>query len=116
MRHMTSEEFGKSIIAQDDDNDYSESGWVAGILDGVAYLAHYSHCSCYGTFEDLCGGGISDSFSSGTIRVNWEGTPAELVAMAQRKADPDMPERIITEEDYDGDHLLKVYAQVLAKH
>ncbi len=113
MRHMTSDEFQRSIIAQDDDEDYSESGWVAGVLDGVAFLANYSHCSCYGTFEALCGGGVSDSFSDGDITVNWEGTVADLVAMAERKADPAMPERTITAEDYDGDHLLAVYAEVL---
>jgi hypothetical protein len=45
---------------------------------------------------------------------NWIGTPAELVAMAQRNADPDMPARTANLEDSDYDHLQEVYKQVLA--
>lgn len=112
--HMTKTQWENGIIGQDDDEDYSESGYVAWIHEGVAYLAKYSHCSCYDTFADLCGGGVSDYFDEGDVSFVWSGTPVDLVAMAGRKADPDMPDRVASEEDYDYDHLCKVYDQVIS--
>lgn len=91
------------IIAQDDDNDYSESGWVA-VYDpntNKCGLGHYSHCSCYGTWENLKNG------------WDWEGTPRELAKLAKNKLDPDMPEREMSVEDFDYDHLITVYNEVL---
>lgn len=114
MRHMTREEFEASIIGQDDDEDYDESGYVAGVLpEGVAYIGRYSHCSCYGTFESLCGGGVSDSYTEGTPTFDWSGDPDEMVRMANRKADPAMPIRSANPADHDYDHLCKVYEQIL---
>lgn len=111
---MTRQQFEESVVAQDDDNDYSESGYVAGVFNGVAYIASYGHYSCYGTFDDLCGGGISDTFSEGNAAMSWTGTPDEMVAMARRMADPDMPEREADKSDYHYDHLQSVYAEIVA--
>ncbi len=112
--HITREQFEQGIIAQDDDNDYSESGYVATIIDGVAHLARYGHCSCFGTFEDVCGGGISDYYEQGEASFVWSGTPDELVAMARGGMDPDMPSRKANAEDYDHDHLEAVYRKIIA--
>jgi hypothetical protein len=99
--------FEKSIIAQDDDNDYSESGWVAVVVDNWAAISRYSHCSCFGTWDDL-----TDECSSNP-RWDWQGTVEQLVKMAQNCADPAMPKREANKEDYDYDHLSEVYRQVL---
>jgi len=98
---ISEDEFDGCVIAQDDDCDYSESGWVAVVKDGVAALANYSHCSCYGTFEVIDG------------KWDWTGSIPELIDMATRKADPSMPERTALKEDYDYDHLCRVYEEVL---
>ena len=111
---MKSKEFDAAVIAQDDDNDYSESGWVAWVVGDAAYLGSYSHCSCYGTFDALCGAGVGDYIDEGTPRAEWTGTVEELVAMAVRKADPNMPERTSDTKDCDYDHLMNVYGQVIA--
>lgn len=117
---MTGEEFINSIIAQDDDNDYEESGYVACVVDRngerFGLLAYYSHCSCYGTWEDLCGGGISDYYAREELkypRWTWVGTVLELIDMARRKADPVLPQRTISEDDYNADHLLRVYEGIM---
>jgi hypothetical protein len=90
------------IIAQDDDNDYSESGWVA-IYDPdkkKCAISRYSHCSCYGTWEAIKG-------------WDWEGTPKKLLKLAKKELDPNMPERKISPEDYDYDHLMNVYQGII---
>jgi len=113
--HWTKDEFEEFTIAQADDEDYQESGYVAAVRDGVAYLSSYSHCSCYGTFDALCGGGISDWFDEeGDPQWDWTGSVDELVAMAKRCADPSMPEREATSGDCDYDHLQDVYNQILS--
>lgn len=111
---MTREEFRNSVIAQDDDEDYSESGWVACVHNGTAYMGRYGHCSCYGTFDDLCGGGIGDYYDEGSPSFTWSGTPDEMVELAKSNADPDMPNRTANEEDYDYDHLKAVYQEIIA--
>jgi len=112
---MKSRDFDAAVIAQDDDEDYEESGWVAWVIGETAYLGSYSHCSCYGTFEVICDD-YANATSEGTPRYDWSGTVAELVAMAERKADPNMPERMSDPKDCDYDHLMKVYEQVIAWH
>lgn len=116
---MTGEEFARSVIAQDDDNDYQESGWVACVIERagvpIALLGRYGHCSCYGTWASLTGGGISDWPADDEVRRpvwDWIGSPADLAAMADRLADPAKPDWMITDQDYDYDHLLAVYSQV----
>lgn len=106
------EEFEKYIIAQDDDNDYQESGYlVLELPAGMAAIISYSHCSCYGTWDSLA----SEGFDAGDIPYDWYGSIKELVRMAFCKADPAMPERPANSEDYNYDHLFNVYEQVL-KH
>ncbi|MBK8246440.1 MAG: hypothetical protein IPK85_03440 [Gemmatimonadetes bacterium] len=114
MAKISRSRFSEAVIAQDDDCDYQESGWVACIIDGRAYLARYSHCSCYGTESALAGGGVNDS-GGAMLTMDWEGTPGELLDMARRKADPNMPDRTSIEADHDHDHLMKVYEQVIAQ-
>lgn len=113
--HITNDAFRAAVIAQDDDKDYDEFGWVACVFpNGQAAIGQYGHCSCYGTFEALCAGGIGDYFEAGNAVFTWVGTVSELVAMARRKADPAIPHRESIPEDYDHDHLIAVYEQVIA--
>lgn len=105
--------FQKSIIAQDDDGDYSESGWVAVVVGDWAALTKYGHCSCYDTWASITGGGISDDEGPDQPHWDWSGNVTDLVRMAENKTDPALPGRLASEEDYDYDHLMKVYEQVL---
>ena len=95
------EDFRHYIIAQDDDCDYSESGWVACVKDDWAGLASYSHCSCFGTWEAMDG------------KFSWEGTPEQLVAKAREEHDPIIDGKKASTADYDYDHLMVVYGQIL---
>lgn len=108
-QHMTSDEFRSIVIASDDDEEFSESGWVAVVDGDEAALGHYSHCSCYGTFEALSG-----TSYEGSPSWSWTGSVAELIELARENADPDMPQRKSGPGDTDFDHLQKVYQQVLA--
>lgn len=114
---MTREQFDASIIAQDDDNDYQESGYVACVVerDGfrIAFLVRYSHCSCYGTWEALTDASDWMNGPPRTFRPDWIGTVEQLVDMAKRTADPVIPSRTASRDDYDFDHLEAVYAEVL---
>lgn len=105
--------FEKSIIAQDDDKDYSENGWVAVVVDNWAALTKYGHCSCYDTWASITGGGVSDDEGPNEPRWDWQGTVKQLIKMAKDCADPAMPKRKADEKDYDYDHLVEVYRQVL---
>lgn len=107
--------FRNSIIAQDDDNDYQESGYVVVRIGDWCAIARYSHCSCYGTWAAITGGCISDSEGPNHPAWDWQGTYAELLDMAKRKADPSLPEREASPEDYDYDHLCAVYSQILSQ-
>lgn len=109
------EEFRAAVIAQDDDNDYSESGFVAVRIDDWCAIARYGHCSCYDTWSAITGGGTSDHEGPNEPRWDWQGTYAQLLDMAARKADPSMPDRECSPEDCDYDHLMKVYDQILTK-
>ncbi len=104
--------FLESIIAQHDDEDYSESGWVAVRIGDWAALAEYSHCSCFDTWADLTGGGISDDEGKEDPEWDWQGTPKELYEMALKVADPGMPGRDADPKDSDYDHLVEVYEQI----
>ena len=96
---------GRNVIAQSDDEDYSECGWVCYEHDGTMHLANYSHCSCYGTWTVIDDGG----------GPSWSGTREELIALVRGNRDPDMPERRSTPGDSDYKHLQAVYAE-LRKH
>lgn len=94
-----------SIIAQDDDNDYQESGWLCRYLGDDMYgLVRYGHCSCYDTWE-----AVSDE------SPDWEGTREEILDMARNKRDPYFPERESDPKDYDYDHLMAVYQTIIEK-
>ncbi len=113
---MTRHQFDEGIIAQDDDQDYSESGWVACVHNSFAMLGYYGHCSCFGTWEALCDGDMFSSFGDDEIKHpawKWVGTVEELIDMAKRKADPSMPNREASPDDGDYDHLTNMYQQVL---
>ena len=112
---LTRDNFGDCIVAQDDDCDYDESGWIAVVHEGVAYLSNYGHCSCYGTWTALGGGNYSTP-QMNELPANWytwSGSVAEMVSMAERKADPAMPDREMGENDCDYDHLMKVYEEIV---
>ena len=109
---LTRDEFNNAIVAQDDDNDYSESGYVVLRVNNTYYIAQYSHCSCYGTYDALCNGGVNDD-GDGTVRTLWAGSKMRLLHMAKELRDPSMPDRYANEKDYDYDHLCAVYEQVL---
>jgi hypothetical protein len=110
-------EFEQHIIAQDDDEDHSESGWVVVARDGVAAMANYGHCSCYGTWEAINGGGISDYFDDKQEcpdpKWDWSGSVVDVIDMAKRRADPHLPGRVANPKDIDYDHLCAVYEKVL---
>ncbi len=113
---LTRDTFRSNVIAQADDEDWQESGWVAVLYAGVAYLTRYGHCSCYGTWTAICGGGVNKSAES--LPDNWyvwSGTPAELLDMAVRRADPAIPEREMDNRDHDAHHLRAVYAQLIER-
>lgn len=114
---MTDDEFRSHIIAQDDDDDYSESGYVViRISNDLCFLSSYGHCSCYGTATSLRGGDYGDCKSDEFMVFQWRGTWAELVDMAKRTADPALPDRTADPEDYDYDHLVSVYSQILKQN
>lgn len=114
-RSQACQGFEQSVIAQDDDNDYSESGYVAVRVGDKCAIARYSHCSCYGTWASITGGGIADDEGPNEPAWDWQGTYAELLDMARRVADPVMPGREAAKDDYDYDHLVAMYGQILKK-
>jgi hypothetical protein len=118
--NMTRAAFDSAIIAQSDDEDYQESGYVVfKNSSNIYHLCAYGHCSCYDTFTDLVGGGISDNPASGTITPEWSGTKEELIRLAKNDLDPTWASsgrpRKNNDADSDVDHLREVYAQVLKK-
>lgn len=99
--------FNRSIIAQHDDQDYEESGYVAVVVGNWAALSMYNHCSCYGTWESLTGECHNDP------HWDWTGTVDEMIALAKAKRDPFMPDREANKDDYEYDHLIEVYKQIV---
>lgn len=131
---MTGREFRSRTVASRDDNDYSETGWVAVVVTrgGREYglLGCYGHCSCYGTWESLCGGGISDRYDPDEVKTpsfDWVGSYAGLVSLAERGVDPTTGRPIVSEEE-DGEppvegpatpraeYLREVYREILNHH
>jgi len=114
---FTNEKFSKAgylVIAQDDDEGDKESGFiVVRQPDGQYAIGRYGHCSCYGTWTSLCGGGIAYPAEHAPI-FDWVGTLDELRDLARRNADPSMPEREMDKGDCDYNHLQAVYRQILA--
>lgn len=106
------EDLQKLTIAQDDDNDYAESGYIA-IYDGRKFaIARYSHCSCFETWTSLNG-----NVGNG-ITWDWIGTKRQVLKMARDKLDPHstLGSRKADEKDCDYDHLMNVYQQIIEWH
>lgn len=116
---MTGDEFQKSIVGQKDDEDYSESGWVAlkvernGRLYGM--LTSYGHCSCYDTWASICGGGVSDYYAGDEVKepsFDWIGSWDGLVELARSEVNPYKGTPVDEERD-SGKWLRETYQQVL---
>lgn len=104
------------VIAQHDDQDWEESGYVVWYWGDIFRIDAYSHCSCYGTWTSIFGRSVSENAdkSPDSYRSLWQGSADDLVAMAKRCSDPAMPERVADVKDSDFDHLQGVYEQVIA--
>lgn len=114
----TRDEFRNAIIAQDDDNDYEESGYVVLNVGKEYAIARYGHCSCYGTWTSILGGSYNDSGVQVTekgIIWDWTGSLRQLLKLARNKLDPhcSIGSRKADEKDYDYDHLMACYTQIL---
>lgn len=116
MINISKLDFINNIIAQSDNDDWQESGWVCWKHNDTYFLAPYSHCSCYGTYEGLSaqdfGYTYVDDSTISDLNYTWSGTREDLLNMAKNKLDPAMPERKALPEDYDYQHLMNVYSQI----
>ena len=106
------DKFLDHVIAQDDDNDCEENGWVAVVIGDWAALTSYGHCSCYDTWASITGGGAGIE-PRHDPKWDWTGTVSDLVKLARETRDPVMPDRAMDEKDCDFDRLMKVYAQII---
>lgn len=93
------ETYKNEIYRNDRPDSYENSGYVLCREGDTFVLFDFSHCSCYGTYE-----GIDN---------RWEGTLEQLINMAERIADIDIPERSADPKDYDYQCLCNVYEWVL---
>lgn len=115
--YMTREEFDNSIIAYiGGDEPYENSGYIAFTKDNVYYLTGFSHCSCYGTFTAICGGGYSHNDNINYINYFWKGSLIELINLAKNSLDPYLPTRTIESQDFDSQQLLELYRQIIEKY
>ena len=111
---LTGHEFRQSIWSQHDSGGYGPSGWLCGVHGKIAYIAQFSHCSCYGTWEAVVGADLDDYGDSvEKFDPDWTGTLDELMVMADRQLDPAMPSRKIDGEDWDAAYLMAMYDEVL---
>lgn len=89
------------VLAKSDGGySYEAWGYVCWEEGGQVHIDHYSHCSCYGTFDSLNG-------------TRWSGSREEALDMARRRADPAMPERVADKSDYDYRLLIEMYDQLI---
>lgn len=110
----TRDKFQKCIIAQgDSDDQYENSGYVAVVDGNFAALARFGHCSCFGTWTAVIGGGITGGCDLGSPEWDWKGTVAQLVKLAKNKADFNLPGRTVNDTDCDAQYLLETYRQIL---
>lgn len=119
---MASKEFLASVVAQDDDDDYEEIGYVVCVVERqglrIALLAKYGHNSVHDTWSDLCqdfdGDYLNDKPDDVVChpRWIWIGSVEEFLGLARNDADPTIPTRKNADEDYQVDHLRAVYRQV----
>jgi hypothetical protein len=100
-----------SIVAKSDDgDDWSASGYVIVEIGDWTAISFYSHCSCYGTWESLVGGGPCTDGKNDPA-WDWQGTPEQMYDMDRRHADPNMPERVADDKDYNYGLLVDAYDQ-----
>ncbi len=90
------------IARGDADESYENWGWVAVIVDGEVALGQFSHCSCYGTYDEGIGS------------WDWTGTPDELVNLARGGDCPVLDGRKITDSDYDAEYLRECFLEIVA--
>lgn len=103
--------FKDSIVANSWNGDAADvSGYVAVRVGEWCAIGYYSHNSVYDTWDDLT--------SEQTEEPNWvwTGSYEELLSMARRTADPNMPERGACCTDHDYDQLKSLYLTVLNNH
>lgn len=112
LQFVDDQDFRNHVVAQDDDCDYSESGWVAVVKGRYAALATYGHCSCYGTWTAIHKGGVRTTGGT-TVVWDWIGPVQGLIRLAKTNGDPHMKGRTANPEDCDYHHLQEVYRQVL---
>ena len=102
------------ICRGEKEEDCENGGYVIMRMpDGMIGIAQFGHCSCYDTFESLIGGGVDGYSSSGTIRMDWVGTPAEMLDMALNSRDPSMPKRTIEPDEFMGREINEAYRNYL---
>ncbi len=100
------EKFKPFIVARvDRPQSYENEGYIAAVKDKVAAISYFSHCSCNDTWENLDVLNITS--------WDWSGTPDDLVRMALRRADPDMPDRVSDSKDFKYNLLNKMYEIVI---
>ena len=76
------------------------SGYVANMIGDVVYISAFGHFSCYG------------SYGPQSLSSTWSGTVEQAIDMATRLFDPDMPERIAKQGDYDYEMLVEFYGKL----
>ena len=107
-QHIYEDNFQNNIkiIAQDDDCDYEESGYIVFYCEdlNVCLIYPYSHCSCFST---------GSSIERGDFNPSWSGNRDELLNIAENRWDFSLPGREANSDDYDYDHLIEVYKQIL---
>lgn len=116
---LTKEDYDDFSVAREGyDGGYGNvNEWIAIVKGDEAILFHAQHCSCYGTWSysyDYDADKESYELDGGSIE--WQGPLSELVRMAENGLDPNMPERKLDENDYDGNYILDLYKSFLLWH
>ncbi|RTK93415.1 MAG: hypothetical protein EKK64_10255 [Neisseriaceae bacterium] len=114
------EEFVKSKIAQDDDdNIHQESGYLVIEKDSMYSFFKYSHCSCFDTWDcikmksEIYKEDAKESWNNlYVLSPLWIGNRQDLDKMVRFRLDPNFPDRKADPEDFDYDHLMNVYNQL----
>ena len=85
------------------DGMYEADGWVALVNKETnhAALMTFSHCSCFGTWEEIDGD-----------NPVWDGTIAEMVVLAFENRDPSLPLRTREPGDKTDPLLDELYEEI----
>lgn len=108
-----------NVLHQEWNQDsYSACGWALTKAGDTYYLSPYSHCSCYGTWDEITSPVYPDNEYKAQVKYQvryiWGGDFEELVEMASKKLDPHLPDRQISVGDYDFDYIYNMYKWILA--